>query len=146
MELMGKSRKGHPIMVYRSRTYDPSRYNTETFLLSRICEFEMARKAMAADGWRVDRFILFCDMAGYKVTRHSSPHAIMMVKGMVDIVQSLYRDSVEMCILLNAPMVFQSLYNLVKRWLKPDTVRRIVFINNLAQLDEFISPENLFDD
>jgi hypothetical protein len=107
---------------------------------------EMFKAEMARHGWQTDRFIILNNMAGYRIMKHATPHAMILLKHMVEIVQSLYRDSVEKIIVLNAPGIFQGFWNIIKKWLKPETAKRVVFVNDLVGLTEFIAPENLFEE
>ena len=144
--LMGVTRKGNPILFFRASTHDPSSYTVDHYVASRIFEIELARKELAKRSWETDRFAMMVDVSGYRLTKHSTPHALNLTKHMVGILQGLYRDTLEMHIILNAPAIFHGLWHVIKRWLKPDTAKRVLFINDVARLTEIIHPDETYQE
>jgi len=144
-KLMGKSRLGHPVLVYNMGAYEPTRHTKDTFLMGRLFEMELAKRDCAAGGWKVDRMIAISDFSGYSLTKHATFHALMLNKLMIDVVQSLYRDSLECCIVYNAPSPFWTAWKMIKVWIKPDTAKRVFFTNSLEDLQKYISADELWE-
>ena len=143
---MGKSKSGHIVLTYKIATYEPSRYTVEDYLRSRVCECEMVKRDMARDGWRVDRYIMIADVRGFSVLKHPTPHSLRMVKQLMDMIQSLYRESVERIIIYQGPAIFQKFWSLIKIWIKPETAKRVLFLSEPRQLLEFMEPDQIFEE
>ena len=141
---MGTSLKGNAVLAFRVRTYNPSMYTKESFLVSRVYEVEQAHRRMALAGWKSDRIMCISDLGGYRLLKHANPHALYLQRQVLEVFQTLYRDKLEAVLIVNSPAVFQGIWSLMRGWFKPETAKRVVFINDFSELQQYIAPEEIY--
>lgn len=142
---MGRSRAGHPILFSKMGTYKPAEYTEESYMKSRVYEMEEARRILAREGWKVDRIIVINDMRGYNILDHANTHSYRLATVLMHLFTSAYMDQTEVIYLLNAPLIFQGFWQIMRRVTGSDMLQRIRFVNDPTAIQELIDRDNIYD-
>lgn len=65
-----------------------------------------------------------------------------VVKVLIEILQFNYPETLGMALILNAPFIFSACWLVIKPWLDPDTVKKVIFAS-ASQLKEYIVAEDI---
>ncbi|KAK6504417.1 hypothetical protein TWF506_002616 [Arthrobotrys conoides] len=65
------------------------------------------------------------------------------VRFIIDCLQSHYPESLGVCLIHNAPWVFQGIWSVIKAWLDPVVASKIQFTYSANDLSKFISPQHI---
>ncbi|KAF3177606.1 hypothetical protein EYR41_008747 [Orbilia oligospora] len=65
------------------------------------------------------------------------------VRFIIDCLQSHYPESLGVCLIHNAPWIFQGIWSVIKAWLHPVVASKIQFTYTANDLSKFISPQHV---
>jgi hypothetical protein len=66
-----------------------------------------------------------------------------LVKFVINLLENSYPESLGIALIINAPLLFYSSWNLIKHSLDPIVKSKIHFIKNLTELSKYIDPSDL---
>eukprot|EP01133_Synstelium_polycarpum_P012400 gene12400-14552_t len=131
----GTDIEGRPVCIIRTRKHDSRNRDIEE--AQRYCVYVMENgKSLLTPG--IETCTLIFDMSSFSTKNMDYP----LVKFMVDLFQKFYPESLARCLILNAPWVFMGIWHIIKHWLDPYTVSKIMFVKT-KQLADYIPKENL---
>ncbi|KAK6505806.1 hypothetical protein TWF481_007697 [Arthrobotrys musiformis] len=65
------------------------------------------------------------------------------VRFIIDCLQAHYPQSLGVCLIHNAPWIFQGIWSVIKAWLDPVVASKMQFTYSAADLSKFIAPEQI---
>jgi hypothetical protein len=65
-----------------------------------------------------------------------------LVKFLITILQENYPECLGVCLVVNAPWIFNACWTLIKKWLDPNTAQKVFFVNR-EQLAQYLNEDTL---
>ncbi|GAM17469.1 hypothetical protein SAMD00019534_006440 [Acytostelium subglobosum LB1] len=126
---------GRPVCIIRTRKHDSSQRDIQE--AHRYCVYFMEKgKALLPPG--IETCTLIFDMTSFSTKNMDYE----LVKFIVDMFQKYYPESLNKCLIVNAPWIFTGIWNIIKHWMDPITVGKVNFVKS-KQLIEYIPAEHL---
>ncbi|ELR10029.1 hypothetical protein VC83_07366 [Pseudogymnoascus destructans] len=132
----GVDRVGRPICVVRVRLHRPGEQSEET-MERYIVHFIESVRLMMVDPAEMAAVVF--DMTGFSLSNMEYPP----VKFIIKCLETNYPESLGVLLIHKAPWVFSGIWRLIKGWLDPVIASKIYFTNNAADLEKFISREQI---
>ncbi|EGC28251.1 hypothetical protein DICPUDRAFT_44467 [Dictyostelium purpureum] len=131
----GIDKGGRPVCVVKTSKHDS--YNRDLDESMRYCVFVMENgKQMLKPG--IETCTLIFDMSDFSSKNMDYP----LVKFMVELFQKFYPESLQKCLILNAPWIFMGIWHIIKHWLDPNTASKVSFVKT-KQLADYIPKDQL---
>jgi len=140
----GFGKDGEPILLTEVKYWDPKAYDVDTYekyiawMLAKIDPYCQTKKVKG---------ITIFDLEGWSVSAHSTVKATRMVNRLVSVGQDNAPESSRKLYILNSPWVFRAFFNLISKWLDPETKEKIQFLtkDKFSAMHEFIDPATLYE-
>eukprot|EP00948_MAST-09A_sp_MAST-9A-sp1_P000401 g401.t1 len=124
-KLLGFSIAGQPIILVRARLWRPSQYYGVAEYERYITYFsQLAAKLM---GPGVERMHVIFDLKDFSRDMMTI-RALKCLNKLVTIVQDLYPETLGKAFLVNANWIFQTAWAIIKDWIDPVTIAKVVFL------------------
>lgn len=130
----GYARDGSPLVVVRVKEHFRHNCPDEDYEKFILMIIEWARLNLLEYKKGVDRAHVLFDMSGFTM-KNADFHA---VKFLVKAVQRCYPDCIEAISIHKAPRIFQVMWNIIVKWMKPHLKERFIFTNTLEDLSKSI--------
>ncbi|KAK5577630.1 hypothetical protein RB653_002573 [Dictyostelium firmibasis] len=131
----GTDKGGRPVCIVKTSRHDS--YNRDLNESMRYCVYVMENgKSMLKDG--IETCTLIFDMSDFSSKNMDYP----LVKFMVELFQKFYPESLQKCLILNAPWIFMGIWHIIKHWLDPNTASKVTFVKS-KQLVDYIPKDQL---
>jgi hypothetical protein len=66
-----------------------------------------------------------------------------LIKNLIWLLSKHYPERLGICLILNAPMVFSSIWPVIRGWLDENTSSKVVFVNSETELCKYLIPDIL---
>ena len=136
----GEDYQGHIINCERLADIDVAaigKLDLKDVLVARAKTAEMIdvlKARIAADiGYPRMKQIFIVDLTGLVLSKHFSKRAREVMKPVFAQNDAMYPDSLHTLYVVNAPFIFRTAWGIIKRWLDPLTVQKIVILGNQSQ-------------
>ncbi|CAF1468066.1 unnamed protein product [Rotaria sordida] len=135
MSYSGYDRVGRPIIYISVKDHVKGQFSSESTEKLTILFMEIGRKLLHSP---VESITVIFDMAGFSLKNMDYQH----IHFLVNLVQSYYPESLGLALIVNAPWLFNSCWQIIKRWLDPVVESKVQFIKKLNDLTKFIDLSN----
>lgn len=130
----GNSRSGCPLVIVRARDHFRSNCSDEEFEKLVILHFEWVFLLLQEIRKGIDQAHVLFDLTGFTL-KNADFHAI---KFAVKLFQKCYPDCVERVYFHKAPKIFNVVWNILLKWMKPHLKEKLIFTNNYEELRKHI--------
>ncbi|KAH8648681.1 CRAL-TRIO domain-containing protein [Xylariales sp. PMI_506] len=132
----GLDKQRRPVYIVKPRLHKPST-QTEKAMENYILHTIESIHVLVRDPF--DTACLIFDMTGFGLRNMDFP----AVRFIISVFESRYPETLGLVLIHNAPYVFSGIWRVVKAWLDPVIASKINFTRSTADMEEFISKENL---
>ncbi|CAF4683177.1 unnamed protein product, partial [Rotaria sp. Silwood2] len=133
---MGHDKAGRPICYIHARDHIRGQFSQKNTEKLTILAAEMCRKLLEPP---VETITIVVDIAELGMENVDLQVANMFIS----LLESYYPELLGLGIVLNSSYMFGSCWTVIKPWLDPVIESKIRFINNEADLAEYIDPSNI---
>ncbi|CAK7228344.1 phosphatidylinositol transfer protein csr1 [Sporothrix curviconia] len=134
--LHGSDKQGRPICIVRVRLHHQGDQVEESVERCTVYIIETARMALHPP---VDTATIIFDMTGFSLANMDySP-----VKFMIKCFEANYPESLGAVLVHKAPWLFQGIWRIIRGWLDPVVAGKVHFTNNVHDMEEFISKDQI---
>lgn len=133
---MGKDKMGRPITYIHAKQHIKGQYPLEATEKLVIFSIETARLLNEPP---IEEGTVVIDMFDVGLQNLDYQH----IKFMINVMQNYYPESLGLCLVVNAPWAFNTVWSVIKSWLDPVVASKIHFIKNSIELTEYIDPISL---
>jgi hypothetical protein len=125
-------RNGRPASFIYVHKHNPSTRDMEEIKLFIIYILESLVRAAKPEE---ERFIIVFDLSRFSLACMDYE----VVKSLLNILQTNYTDTLETLYIVDAPFLFSACWSIIRPWIDPITVAKVLFIKR-AQLTDFFEP------
>ncbi|KAK6343101.1 hypothetical protein TWF718_008474 [Orbilia javanica] len=134
--LHGFDREGRPVCIISPRLHQSSEQSPESIEKLTVYTMETTRLLCKEPN---DTSCMVFDMTGFGFYNMD----YTAVRFIIDCLQSHYPQSLGVCLIHNAPWVFQGIWSVIKAWLDPAVAAKIQFTYSANDLSKFIDLERI---
>ncbi|CAK7230328.1 phosphatidylinositol transfer protein csr1 [Sporothrix bragantina] len=134
--LHGSDKQGRPICIVRVRLHRQGDQVEESVERCTVYTIETARMALQPP---VDTATIIFDMTGFSLANMD----YVPVKFMIKCFEANYPESLGAVLVHKAPWLFQGFWKVIRGWLDPVVAGKVHFTNNVSDLEEFISRDQI---
>ncbi|CAH0017827.1 unnamed protein product [Clonostachys rhizophaga] len=135
----GVDREGRPVFTVKVRLHDPHKQPSKSLEMYILHTFESMRMLVQPSS---DKACIIYDMTGFGL-RNVDLH---VVKFLTTVFEARYPETLGVVLIHNAPFVFWGVWRAMKGWMDPVVASKIHFTRTKADLERFITAENLSSD
>ncbi|KAK3778768.1 hypothetical protein RRG08_013038 [Elysia crispata] len=128
---------GRPVLYVIARKHFANNRDLEKLLKFTIYMLEMTIKRM--DEHVNDSLCLVFDLLHFSLANMDYP----FVKKLVWLLTRYYPERLGVCIIYNAPVLFQGCWPVIRHWLNEKTASKVVFVNNKETMSEYLEVDGL---
>ncbi|CAK7197788.1 phosphatidylinositol transfer protein csr1 [Sporothrix eucalyptigena] len=137
--LHGSDKQGRPICIVRVRLHHQGDQVEESVERCTVYTIETARMALRPP---VDTATVIFDMTGFSLANMDySP-----VKFMIKCFEANYPECLGAVLVHKAPWLFQGIWRIIRGWLDPVVASKVHFTNNVKDMEQFISNDQIIKD
>ncbi|EPS40935.1 hypothetical protein H072_5210 [Dactylellina haptotyla CBS 200.50] len=129
--LYGKDREERPICVVSTRLHQNGEQSLESIEKFTIYILEIGR-LLRRDP--IDTSCILFDLTGFGLSNMDYG----AVKFMIGCLEARYPETLGICLIHNAPWVFQGIWRVIKGWLDPVVASKVQFTSNTTDLEKYI--------
>ncbi|CAD7091188.1 unnamed protein product [Hermetia illucens] len=90
----------------------------------------------------IDNLCIIFDLAEFS----TSCMDYQLVKNIIWLLSKHYPERLGVCLIINAPVVFSTIWPVIRTWLDDNTAKKVVFVDNEIELCKYIIPDILPND
>ncbi|CAL8091590.1 unnamed protein product [Calicophoron daubneyi] len=143
----GRDKEGHPVTFALIGRMEPKSFwmseRRADFMLSRIYSLEYAAKVLfpecsKREGKYIDKICVLLDLDQMS-RKHVTPFSLSLAAEWVTMLEAHYPENLAAAYILNAPRIFNTMFNFFKPFLGPATQAKIhVFTSDYHELSEYL--------
>lgn len=135
----GRDRAGNPLLCSQTRKHFASELTPEfTNKFSLVC-IEWTRLAMREVNESADQTSVIFDLTDFSL-KNSDNNSI---KFLAETLEAYYPECLAAVYIFNAPWIFSTVWNIIKRFLDPVVASKIRFIKGVEELTQYIDMDNI---
>ncbi|XP_038055369.1 CRAL-TRIO domain-containing protein C3H8.02-like [Patiria miniata] len=135
--LRHRDRHGRPMIMLRVRHHKVAERNKEVLTKCMVYILESACKKCNEDV--IDNVCVLFDMRKFSLASMDYE----FVKTLIWLLSTRYPERLGVCLIINAPMVFQGCWAIIRPMLSDITAQKVVFINDDMALANYLCPDAL---
>lgn len=139
----GYCKAGRPIATILVRLYNKKEVDLDSMKKFTVLQLEWGKRLVVASRAKYpncDTCVILFDMTHFRLVNMN----FEFVKFLVVCLERYYPETLGHVFVLDAPWVFSGCWKVIKPWLDPNVVKKIVFCNK-KELKEYIDDENLLE-
>lgn len=132
-----KDSSGRPVLYVIVRKHFANNRELDKLIKFTIYMLEMTIKRM--DEQVNDSICLVFDLLNFSLANMDYP----FVKRLVWLLTRYYPERLGICIIYNAPVLFQGCWPVIRHWLNEKTASKVVFVNSREAMSEYLELDGL---
>ena len=133
---LGRDKQGRPVNYVSVRDHIKDQFPPESTEKLTVYTMEIGRKILKEPHESVT--VVF-DMTGFGLKNMDYHH----LKFLINLLENYYPESFATGLIINAPWIFNGCWYIIRPWLDPVVESKIHFINNFADITQFIDADML---
>ena len=133
---MGRDKVGRPISYVHVKNHIKDQFPDRATKKFTILSIETCRKMLDES---IETVTVVIDLNGFGMKNVD----YQLVKFFINLLENYYPESLGIALIINAPLLFYSSWNLIKHSLDPIVKSKIHFIKNATELAKYIDPSAL---
>lgn len=129
--IIGKDQMGRPVTYIHVIKHIKGQFEDQSTQLMTIFIIETARKLLDQGN---ETATVIIDLNGFSLKNLDYE----FVKFLINLLENHYPESLAIALIINAPFLFNSSWNIIKHWLDPNVQNKIIFLKNTNDLSKYI--------
>ena len=127
---------GRPVIYIPAKNHSSERDIDELTKFIVYCLDEACKKCFEEV---TDNLCIVFDLAGFS----TSCMDYQLIKNLIWLLSKHFPERLGACLVLNAPMVFSTIWPVIKAWLDENTAGKVVFVSGEEDLCKYLIPDIL---
>lgn len=134
--ISGFDKEGRPIVYVRAKLHRANSQNAEEMKKYCLLIIEEARLFLKEP---IETATVIFDLTGFAISNMD----YAPIKFLISCFEAHYPECLGHLFIHNAPWLFPSIWNIIKKWLDPQVASKITFTKSYTDLNQYISDENI---